>query len=289
VSQNPKPGFTGSPINRSDKIRMNADALAAARAHPDARFLPLMKLDPHLLDERLLWLTPEQVPDEADMLFLGIEQDAPRFAVDLSASQLSTEPLTAHQAIARISAEEAASYAGARSLMDWHARHRHCPACGTATEMRRGGWMRTCPGCGAEQFPRVDPVVIMLAEHEGQVLVGRQPRFPPQSYSALAGFIEVGESIEEAVARELHEEAGVTATDVRYVVSQPWPFPSSLMIGCFAQVTGRDIVIDEDELEAAMWVSRDEVRAALNGDGRFRTAPPYALAHTLLSRWAAEG
>jgi NAD+ diphosphatase len=133
-------------------------------------------------------------------------------------------------------------------------------------------------------------VVIMVAEHEGRVLLARQPQYPPGRYSALAGFVEPGESIEEAVARELHEEAGIVATDVRYVASQPWPFPGQLMIACTARAASAEIVLDRTELEDAFWASRSEVAAALAGatGARFLAPPPYAIAYTLLRHWLGE-
>ena len=138
-------------------------------------------------------------------------------------------------------------------------------------------------------MPRTDPVVIMLAEHEGRALVGRQSRFPPGNYSALAGFLEPGESIEEAVRREIMEEAGVPCGAVRYVASQPWPFGGAqLMIACIAQAHDDAITLDTDELEDAMWVTRDEVRMALAGEpGRFKAPPKFAIANSLLSAWLA--
>jgi NAD+ diphosphatase len=134
----------------------------------------------------------------------------------------------------------------------------------------------------------VDPVVIMLAEHDGRVLLARQPQYPPGRYSALAGFVEPGESIEEAVARELNEEAAIVATDIRYVASQPWPFPGQLMIACTARAASAEIVLDRTELEDAFWATREEVAAGLAGDpgARFLQPPPYAIAHTLLAHWA---
>ena len=165
-----------------------------------------------------------------------------------------------------LDASEAPTYAAALSLAGWHARHRFCANCGQPTEPVRGGWSRHCPACSADHFPRVDPVVIMLAEHDGDLLLGRQPHYPPNRYSALAGFVEVGETLEAAVARELHEEAGIRVADVRYVASQPWPFPSSLMIGCTARALGRELTVDTTELEDARWFSRAEVAAALAGD-----------------------
>ena len=187
---------------------------------------------------------------------------------------------------------DAATYGVARSLPDWHARHKFCAFCGHPSEMMRAGWARHCPSCQTEHYPRTDPVVIMLAEHgtgdAARVLVGRQPIFPPGRFSALAGFLEVGESIEGAVARELFEEAGVRATHIRYVASQPWPFPSQLMIACIAQVEDDTITLDKNELEDAKWVDRAGVMAALEeaGGAPFLPPPSYAIAHTLLTAWA---
>jgi NAD+ diphosphatase len=165
-------------------------------------------------------------------------------------------------------------------------RHRFCAVCGTGTEAFRAGWGRKCPACGAEHFPRVDPVVIMLAEHGDKVLMGRGPGWPPGRYSALAGFLEPGESLEEAVARETFEEAGVRVRDVRYVASQPWPFPSSLMIAAIGVADDDALTIDENELEDAIWVTRDEVRAVMAGEGGpFVPPPPYAIAFNLLTAW----
>ena len=149
--------------------------------------------------------------------------------------------------------------------------------------------MRHCPNCTAHHFPRVDPVVIMLAEHEGKLLLGRQPQYPAGRYSALAGFVEVGENLEAAVARELHEEAGIQVRRVRYVASQPWPFPSSLMFGCHAEAEGAELTIDRTELEDARWFGRDEVAAALGerADRPFEAPPKTAIARTLLEWWLA--
>ncbi len=187
-----------------------------------------------------------------------------------------------------LSGEDAALYGTARSLIEWHNGHRFCGKCGHLTEMFRAGWGRKCGNCGKEHFPRTDPVVIMLAEYEGKALVGRQTRFPPGFFSALAGFVEPGESLEEAVARELFEEAGIRVSNVTYVASQPWPFPSSLMIGCRAVANDPALTLDTTEIEAAMWVDKADVRAALAGDmdAPFLAPPPLAIARYLLEDWA---
>ncbi len=283
----PAPGLTGSPIDRADQIRLNPEAVAEARANPAARFLPVARLDPCLIEGRLVWLPPAFVPDDTIAFFLGLENGAPRFAIAVDGHGLPEPPTPLRAALAMMAPADAATFAAARSLIDWHARHGFCAVCGSGTQMQRGGWMRTCPSCNAEHYPRTDPVVIMLAMHEGRVLLGRQAMFPPNFYSALAGFCEVGESIEEAVARELHEEAGVVATRVTYVASQPWPFPSSLMIGCFAEVADDRLTLDETEIVEAFWASREDIVDALAGRGRFGLPPDYAIAHTLMRHWIA--
>jgi NAD+ diphosphatase len=188
-----------------------------------------------------------------------------------------------------LSEADAPLFAAALSLAWWHSRHGFCANCGSGTDIERGGWSRKCAVCEAQHFPRVDPVVIMLAEHDGRLLLGRQPQYPPSRYSALAGFLEPGESIEAAVARELFEEAGIAVADVTYVASQPWPFPSSLMIGAHARALGNELTIDRTELDDARWFTRAEIAAALAGeeDAPFRPPPRFAIARTLLERWLA--
>jgi len=286
------PGFTGSPLERVDHLRDDAEAVECLRRDPAARLLAMNGLDPVPNEAgELTWLP---VPEDAGaLILLGLIDGAPRFAAmgDGSGGGVvgpSRSPLL-FKLLATLPYAEAATYAAARSLVDWHARHGHCPRCGAPTEPFRAGWARRCSADGSEHFPRTDPVVIMLAEHDGRVLVGRQAMFPAGRYSALAGFVEVGESIEEAVARELFEEAGVRATSVRYLASQPWPFPSSLMIACVAVVEDDRITLDAKELEDAMWVTGDEVAAAMREEAgaRFLPPPPYAIANTLFQRWLA--
>lgn len=283
------PGFTGSPLERVDNERDHPGMLEERRADPAARLLRMDGLDPvATADGRLDWAPLGEAPPGVELALLGLIDETPRFvALDADAAG------SGHNSIWRLldgfPAGEAGTYAAARSLIDWHVRHRFCARCGTPTTIFRAGWARRCDNCNAEHFPRTDPVVIMLAEHDGRVLVGRQPRFPAQRYSALAGFIEVGESVEEAVARELFEEAGVRATSVRYLTSQPWPFPSSLMMACIAPVESDAITLDTNELEHAMWVDRDGIAATLAGDpaAPFIAPPPYAIAHSLLALWLA--
>lgn len=283
-------GFTGARLDRADQLRTNADAFAAAAADPRARCLALDGID-FVPGEGggLLWEPPDPADARALML-LGIDDaGVPHFVREAAAgARVDARSRTVMRLLPLLASEEAALYGGARSLVDWHARHRFCAVCGSPTDLFRGGWGRQCGACSAEHFPRVDPVVIMLAECDGRVLVGRQGGFPPGFFSALAGFVEPGESLEEAVARELWEEAGIRVSDVAYVASQPWPFPSSLMIGCRAVTRDPALTLDTTEIEAAMWVDRDEVRAALAGDmgAPFMAPPPLAIARYLLEDWA---
>jgi NAD+ diphosphatase len=220
------------------------------------------------------------------MIFLGLEGETPLFAplvrAEIGQSAWSVFPL-----LNRMAPGDAAIWGAARSLLEWHGRHAYCGRCGHETRPFRAGWGRRCANCGLEHFPRVDPVVIMLAEHDGKVLLGRQPRYPPGRYSALAGFVEPGESVEEAVARELLEEAGIEVADIRYVASQPWPFPGQLMIACIARAVSTEVILDTNELEDAIWVDRAGVAAALAGeaDAPFGAPPAYAIANTLMKHW----
>ena len=283
-------GFTGARLDRADQLRVDPEAFAAVATDPRATCLLLDGID-FVPGERggLMW-EPLDPADDRALLLLGIDDSgAPRFVREPGAgARVDARSRTVMRLLPLLSPEEAALYGGARSLIDWHARHRFCAVCGAPTALFRGGWGRRCGGCDAEHFPRVDPVVIMLAEYEDRVLVGRQPGFPPGFFSALAGFVEPGESLEEAVARELFEEAGIRVSDVRYVASQPWPFPSSLMIGCRAVAAGPALTLDTTEIEAAMWVDRAEVRAALAGEmgTSFLAPPPLAIARHLLEDWA---
>jgi NAD+ diphosphatase len=285
-----RPGLTGSPLDRADAIRNDPEKLARAMTDWRARLLRLDGIDPQVDDRgELSWGSLAEAPDDAELLLLGLIDGRPHFAaLDYGMPEAATRSMGIFRMLEVLSPEEASTYAAARSLIDWHLRHRFCARCGSGDSViHRGGWGRRCGACSTEHFPRVDPVVIMLAEHEDRVLVGRQPRYPAGRYSALAGFVEPGESVEEAVARELHEEAGIRVRDVRYVVSQPWPFPSSLMMACMAVTDDPTLAIDTTELDDAFWVDRAGVEAAMaNRDGApFLPPPPYAIAHTLFRWW----
>lgn len=284
--------FAGARLDRADHIRSDPDKLAALMDWR-ARLLKLEGLDPALAhDGGLEWGTLADAPADAELVFLGLMDGKGCFAAVPAAGSIGAGPPSPGlwRALSMMTHEDLATYGGARSLVDWHARHRHCARCGAPTVLSKGGWQRNCTNeaCKGEHFPRVDPVTIMLVEYEGRLLLGRQPRFPPRRFSALAGFVEPGESIEEAVAREVHEEAGVRVREVRYVASQPWPFPSSLMIGCHALAEGDELVVDTTELEEARWFTREEVAYAMRPgteDGAFIAPPPHAVAHHLLKWW----
>lgn len=287
--------FSGTPLDRADQVRADPAALAAL-VNGDARVLQLEGLSPRISEDGgLAWGTLEDCAPHSELVFLGLAGDRAHFAVVDPALVGSVAPPAPDlwDALRQLGPEDLAIYGGARSLVDWHVRHRFCARCGGPTAIAKGGWQRTCvrEACGAEHFPRVDPVTIMLVEHEDSLLLGRQPRFTPGLYSALAGFVEPGETVEEAVAREVLEEAGVRVRDVRYVASQPWPFPSSLMIGCHAMADDPAICIDVTELEDARWFSRADVARAMHGeaDAPFQIPPPRAIAHQLMRWWLDRG
>ena len=293
--------FAGSPLDRAGDLRNDPAWLAEQEANPQAGALVLWEGRPLLgEDGGLVWLSlahaRDIVPDRD--LFLGLDGEAPVFAVEIEGSADPSEgPLKGmgafsdlRSAAAVLPGREAAMAGAAKSLFDWRRRHGFCAACGTKSRTAAGGWKRKCPACGTEHFPRVDPVVIMLPVFNGGpeplCLLGRQPSWPPGRMSALAGFLEPGESIEEACAREVAEEAGLRVTAARYHSSQPWPFPSQLMIGLIAEVDGEEARPDQTELEAVAWLSRDQARAVLAASHPDYVAPPpSAIAHRLIRAW----
>lgn len=283
-------GFSGVALDRADHIRSNPDRLAELMDWR-ARLIRLDGLDPVIdAENRLEWGSLADCAEDAELVFLGLSEGRGCFAAVPPAGESGMVRIggRAWGAMGILGREDLAAYGMARSLVDWHARHRFCAQCGQGTAIAKGGWQRTCGSCGANHFPRVDPVTIMLVEQDGRMLLGRQPRFPPRRYSLLAGFVEPGESIEEAVAREVLEEAGVVCRDVSYVASQPWPFPSQLMMGCHAHADDDSITIDETELEDARWFTRDQVAEAMaaGDDGAaFIAPPPQAIAHQLMKWW----
>jgi NAD+ diphosphatase len=302
--------FAGSPLMRASERRTDAGWINARRADPASLVLPLWRLQPFLfhptkpsLQAQLGLFSPATIQSiangDAPWVFLGLKGEAAVFTVDVSATNDpgNRPPLAgagnfydARTAAQMVSLEDAAIIGQAKALIDWHRRHGFCPACGAPTDMVDAGYRRLCGQCHAEHFPRVDPVVIMLVSHEGACLVGRGKQFPPKMFSTLAGFIEPGETIEEAVRRELMEEASVRVSEVTYFASQPWPFPSSLMIGCFAKAETRAVKIDETELAELRWLERAMARELLGGKeiNGMTLPPPIAIAHHLIKAWAYE-
>jgi NAD+ diphosphatase len=245
--------------------------------------------DTALLDQGLAPLTADRLLT----IYLGKADDRPVFAASLSSeagarvtesSSFDVLDLRSLASAGRVAPDELGLVATARSFLSWHARHGFCANCGTPTTIAAGGFRRDCAACGTHHFPRTDPVAIMLITYGEACLLGRGPHFQPGMYSCLAGFLEPGETIEDAVRRESHEEAGLRIGAVRYLASQPWPFPSSLMIGCVAESLTDTIRIDTAELEDARWFSREDVArmiARTHPDG-LTTPPPMAIAHLLM-------
>ena len=297
--------FSGNPLNRVSERRGDQDWLDGLLADPGSLAIPLWNGQP--LTEKgkdggvQLAYVPAKMGLELAgggwerLLFLGLWKDTAVFAVDMEGGLDPCDgPLEGVgqfkdlRAVATtLPAAEAAITATAKGMFEWRRKHRHCAACGEQSEVAEGGWKRVCTSCKAEHFPRTDPVVIMLATFEGKCLLGRQAMWPKGMYSALAGFLEPGETMEEACARELMEEAALTATKVHYHSTQPWPYPNSLMIGLIAEVDSADARPDQTELEAVRWFTREEARQLVNGgyDGCF-APPPLAIAHQLVKSWA---
>ncbi|MFO1208559.1 MAG: NAD(+) diphosphatase [Amaricoccus sp.] len=309
--------FAGSRLDRASHLRGEA-AQATLAADPAARCLPLWQGRPLLAPgepARLGWLplAAEVFEDDPDpVIFLGMADGSPRYARNipdwpgaapadaprpfLDSAQIPhprvREPLAfgdLRAVMAALTAEEAGTAAAAKGILGWHASHRFCANCGAPSEVADAGWRRSCPACGTQHFPRTDPVVIMLILSGNALLLGRQAAWPPGMYSLLAGFMEPGESIEAAVRRETFEEAGIPVGQVDYLSSQPWPFPSSLMLGCRGEALAREIHRDPAELEDARWVRREDVLTALDGrNPDFHPARRGSIARFLIERWLAD-
>jgi NAD+ diphosphatase len=282
--------FSGTPLDRASYRRTDPAWLAMQAAN--GLFLPFWQNRPFVAEGRAGFMPMRAEWENALCVFLGLDGEQPLFAADLPGD---TEPVLEggsfaemRAAASTLPARDIAIAGQAKALLDWHKRHGFCPNCGHATAFADAGYKRTCPQCGAEHFPRTDPVVIMLPVFGDECLIGRNLRFPPLLFSAFAGFVEPGETMEEAVRRELLEEVELKVGAVTYHATQPWPFPSSLMLGCYAQALNRDFRIDGHEIEAARWLSKDEVRARLaNGiEDEMRLPAPIAIAHHLIRDWA---
>jgi NAD+ diphosphatase len=299
LSPLPRQAYSGSLLERAATLRGDAAKVAALLAHARAGVY-VVGGETIVLKTNGGALDPLFTPDEAralgtarETVFLGLADDAPRFGVGIDAGAI--EPLKARNDIKLIDLRTIAvqgevdtvhvpPLAEAKAILGWHARHRFCSNCGAATSPTQAGWRRDCGNCKAEHFPRTDPVVIMLPVAGDRCVLGRSPRFPPTMWSCLAGFCEPGESLEEAVRREVAEEVGIACGEVRYFASQPWPFPSSLMIGCLAEAVSENIVIDEDEIEEARWFDRAELKLMLarQHPQGLTTPPPIAIAHHII-------
>lgn len=312
-------GYAHNPLDRLAERRDDSDFIAALLEAPDTRLYvlgrdrPVLKLaesghDPLFTLEEARGLGPSK-----EIALLGRDEERAYFALQLADEavvaretaddgafvdtrefivtrrpDLLLKDLRAVTMEGLLSPERTGALGHAKSLLGWHARHRFCSACGAPTQAAAAGYRRECANCRTLHFPRTDPVVIMLAVAGDECLLGRQPRFNRGMYSALAGFLEAGETIEEAVRREIREESGVRIGRVAYHASQPWPFPSSIMIGCYAEAVSKDVVIDHAELEDCRWFGRAEVAAMLerrHPEGLL--APnPAAIAHHLLVAWS---
>ncbi len=305
--------FSGNPLDRVAAQRRDEDWVREQIVNLQTRWLPLQRLlFPVQNVNGALRLAWADLPANADTerhppLLLGTDQGSARFAINADAApqtwelpaDVSFQDLRAAAAV--MDADDAGIAAQARAFLDWHERHRYCAVCGAPTESAQGGIFRRCIGCPAEHFPRTDPVVItVVIDAAGdRCLLGRQASWPAGMFSALAGFIDHGESIEDAVRREVAEESGIAAINVRYHSSQPWPFPSSLMIGCHADAGSAEIDYDEFEMDDVQWFTRPEILEALDRpaaqlgqpglpDGALSLPGPMAIAHTLIRAWAED-
>lgn len=311
--------FGGSGLDRAGELRGNPAAMAEALADPTARAVVFWRGKPLISTERPAGLIRLELDHKAlkdavgEPILLGREEGGPTFAVDLSAwtpegldesslggfldpSEQRHPALPDWMAFAELrrvmtwlTPRDAELAASGRAVFSWHDSHQFCAKCGVKTEPTNGGWQRGCGACGASHFPRTDPVVIMLITHGNSVLVGRSPGWPQGMYSLLAGFVEPGETLEAAVRREVFEEAGVRVGEVGYLASQPWPFPASLMFGCWGHATSSDITIDPVEIEDARWVTREEMMTVSQGHHpEIMPARKGAIAHFLIERWLAD-
>jgi NAD+ diphosphatase len=277
--------FSGAALDRAGARRTDRAWVEERLADPRSHALLVTDGGVVFGDDRLA-----RVPvNGGDPILLGLDDDgAALFALDLAGASPpeGTVAVGLRDAAALLSQSEGGLVAQATGLVNWHRRHPRCSVCGAATEMAEAGYVRRCPSCGAMHHPRTDPVVIMLVTDGDRALLGRQARWPPGRYSTLAGFVEPGESLEEAVAREVREEAGVEVRAPRYVSSQPWPFPSSLMLGFVAEYAGGEVTARDQELEDVRWFSRDELLEIRAGrvDG-LHMPPPIAIARRLIDGW----
>ncbi len=298
------PAFTGAKLDRAALLRHDSERVEAL-LEADGAAVVLADGDGSILvDADRVVRRPLSDPIAARLtraagpILLGLEDDAPLFALDLaplaaddrSGLLAGAVPASLRDAGARLARAEGGLAAYLVALLGWHRRHGFCAACGGPTVIEDGGLARRCRACGEVHFPRMDPVVIMLVEHDDRLLLGRRAGWPSARYSVLAGFVAPGETLEEAVVREVSEESGIDAYGARYVASQPWPFPASLMLGFEARSDGGEPTLGDGELEQVGWFHRGDVAAAARSDdGPLRLPPPISIARTLIDGWLARG
>jgi len=272
--------FAGEALDRAGPRRSDDAWLAARLAEPASRVVLASESGVVVDGEHPRLLSTAELPDGVETVLLGVDGDGRAvFAAD-PGDEFGGERAGLRDLAPVVSQAEGGLLAHAVALLNWHRRHRFCANCGACSEVREAGHLRVCPVCGAEHHPRTDPVVIMLVTDGDRAILGRQAQWPAGRYSALAGFVEPGESLEEAVAREVREEAGVRVTDVEYRSSQPWPFPSSLMLGFRARWLAEEPVVLDGELEDVRWFARDEL-----AHGSAKLPPPQAIARRLIDEW----
>ncbi len=283
--------FAGARLDRVNERRTDRAWLRERLADPSSRALLVapggVYVDLHGDPPRPL-LVPLQELDEpllAEPVLLGVDAEGALFTIAADEPFDGATPMELREAGASMTQEDGGLVAYAAAIAGWHRRHRFCANCGTPTHSGEAGHVRECPNCGAIHHPRTDPVVIMLVHDGERALLGRQPQWPEGRYSALAGFVEPGESLEEAVAREVLEEAGVVVGDVVYRSSQPWPFPSSLMLGFHAAYADGEATVRDRELADVRWFTREELAEIAAGATGFHLPPPLAIARRLIDEW----
>ena len=281
--------FAAAGLERAAEHRDDAKWLAAQRASPRARFVmfdPQQRTPVH--GDRLHLLAATQAPADAEASLLGLHDDAPLFVLHDHAAGASVgddaQWLSLREAGLRLQAYEAGLVAYAHGLRNWQQATRHCSFCGGALQLVAAGHRAACPQCGRLHFPRTDPAIIVIVEHDDACLLGRQATWRPRQYSTLAGFVEPGESLEDAVRREVREEAGVQVIDCDYHSSQPWPFPASLMLGFTACAAARDISLSDGELEDARWFTAAQIVAGIRS-GDLLPSSPLSISFRLLEHW----